>query len=74
MAKTSSTLSLRPVFLFFVFWINGFCLFRFFSHRRFVTDFIEPENLFSITMNSMALAEGDQRGGKNVDEMIDLLT
>lgn len=35
-----------------VFLINTLCLFWFLSHRRFVTDFIEPENLFSITMNS----------------------
>lgn len=35
-----------------VFLINGFCLFWFIFHRRFVANFIEPENLFSIAMNS----------------------
>lgn len=54
-----------------VFMINSYCLFWFFSHRSFVTDFIEPQNLFSITMNSppSVKLDGACGGGPTGEQM-----
>lgn len=54
-----------------VFMINSYWLFWFFSLRSFVTDFIEPQNLFSITMNSPPSIKLDSacRGGPTREQM-----
>lgn len=59
------------IVLFAIFFTNIFCLCYFIFHRGLVTDYVEPQNLFALSLNSPPshVLEGSCGGGPEAEQL-----